>query len=672
MNDMKYQFFDRDLSWLSFNQRVLSEAGRPQLPLVERLRFLAIYSSNLDEFYRVRIPALMALHKITGGEAELALLDQVRVVIEDQQACFGKILGEVILPELEKNGVALCYDQPLPPSAISRVRKYFLTEVAAFTERVYPGESTTFFPQSNRIYFLVSLSGPGPRRAIVNIPSEALPRFLRIAEGDGARVIFLDDIIRENLDRVFPGRQVTGCWSFKITRDAELNLQDEYEGDIAERIERQIAKRDQGLATRVLYDQCMAPEELTYLIRTLGLKNANVVKGGRYHNLRDLAEFPARHAEWCYTPWKPLDYPVGESVFSRMEQGDFMIHPPYQNYDTVLRFFNEAALDEDVTDIYITLYRVASDSRIAHALISAARNGKKVLVFVELLARFDEANNLRWAKRMKAAGIRLIYSIPGMKVHAKMALIKRKTAARKVYYGLLSTGNLNETTARFYTDHILFTASRGILREMELLFLFLKKREKPGKKPKRLHFEHLLVAQFNLADKLTELIRFEVNQARRGGEAAITLKLNNLEEETLISELYRASRAGVRVRLIIRGICRLVPGVEGMSEHITVRRIVDRYLEHGRVCIFHHGGNQRVIMGSADWMERNIFRRIEVCFPVYDAEVQGQVTSMIDLELKDNVQAVTVDEALRNVAVPVTGKKIASQYAIYQSLTAHE
>jgi polyphosphate kinase len=669
---MKYPFFDRDLSWLSFNQRVLSEAGRPQVPLAERLRFLAIYSSNLDEFYRVRIPALMALHKITGGQAELALLEQVRVVIEDQQACFGKILGEGILPELEKNGVTLCYDQPLPPSAVSRVRKYFLTEVAAFLERVYPGEAATFFPESNRIYFLVSLSGPGPGRAIVNIPSEALPRFLRIAEGDGARVIFLDDIIRENLDRVFPHRQVTGCWSFKITRDAELNLQDEYEGDIAERIERQIAKRDQGLATRVLYDQRMAPEELTYLIRTLGLKNANVVKGGRYHNLRDLAEFPAQHAGWRYTPWKPLDYPVGESVFSRMEQGDFMIHPPYQNYDTVLRFFNEAALDEDVTDIYITLYRVASDSRIAHALISAARNGKKVLVFVELLARFDEANNLRWAKMMKAAGIRLIYSIPGMKVHAKMALVKRKTAGRKVYYGLLSTGNLNETTARFYTDHILFTASRGILREMELLFLFLKKREKPGKKAKHLHFEHLLVAQFNLADKLTELIRFEVNQARRGAEAAITLKLNNLEEETLISELYRASRAGVRVRLIIRGICRLVPGVEGMSEHITVRRIVDRYLEHGRICIFHHGGTQRVIMGSADWMERNIFRRIEVCFPVYDAAIRAQVTAMTDLELKDNVQAVTVDAALRNVPVPVTGKKIASQYAIYQSLTAHE
>lgn len=669
---MKYQFFDRDISWLSFNERVLSEAARRGVPLLERLRFLSIYSSNLDEFYRVRIPALMALHKITKEKGKKELLSEVKGIIEEQQAYFGRILGGELIPALAENGVQLFYNQSLPSEVTEQVRMYFLTEVSAFIERVYLNKSESFFPQNNHIYFLVSFSGKQRKKAVVNIPSDALPRFFRIQTESGCYIVFLDDILRANLDRIFPGKSLDGCWSFKITRDAELNLQDEYEGDIAERIERQIAKRDQGLATRVLYDQAMPEVDLALLLDALGLKSANVVKGGRYHNLKDLGILPLKKASFYYQRWDPAACVVNESVFHQMERGDFMVHPPYQNYDTVLRFFNEASLDEKVTDIYITLYRMASDSRIAHALISAAHNGKRVLVFVELLARFDEANNLRWAKKMKAAGIKLIYSIPGMKVHAKMALVKRRTNARDVYYGLLSTGNLNETTARVYTDHILFTADKAILREMELLFLFLKKRERPGPKSGRIRFDHLLVAQFNLLERLRGLIRFEASQAQKGFFASIILKLNNLEEETLITELYKASSAGVRIHLIIRGICRLVPGVPDMSENITIRRIVDRYLEHGRICIFHHGGNEKMLMGSADWMERNVFRRIEVCFPVYDEAIQRRIHQMIALELKDNVQAVTVDEHLRNIPLPDAGERISSQYAIYQSIKNYD
>lgn len=666
---MKYRFFDRDISWLAFNGRVLQEAARTEVPLAERFRFLAIYSSNLDEFYRVRIPALLALHRAGDRKKKSAeLLSRVQDVIEAQQAYFGRILTGELLAALELRGVRLLYNKPLPEVLRPRAELYFLREVAGFLQRVYVEgkRQDVFFPENNRIYFLVSFASGG-QRAIINIPSDALSRFVRLEDAGGTYIVLLDDIIRESLHRIFPARTVTGCWSFKVTRDAELNLADEYGGDIAERIERQVAKRDQGLATRVLYDQGFPPAELDILLKALGLKKAVVVEGGRYHNLRDLEQLPLKGSGCYYPAWPGLEYAVADSVFRRMEQGDFMIHVPYQNYDTVLRFFNEASLDEEVSDIYITLYRVASDSRIVQALISAARNGKKVMVFVELLARFDEANNLRWAKKMKAAGVKLIYSIPGMKVHAKMVLVKRRARGRDTYYGLLSTGNLNERTARFYTDHVLFTTSRSLVREMELLFLFLRKGKKPDDKAEKILFEHLLVAPFNLLERLRGLIRFEAAEAREGRPASIVLKLNNLEEKTLITELYRASGAGVEIRLIIRGICRLIPGVPGMSDHITVTRIVDRYLEHGRVCIFHHGGAEKMLMGSADWMERNMLRRIEVCFPVYDTRIRAQVNRMISIGLADNVQAVKVNDKLENVPLPARGKRVCSQAAIYES-----
>lgn len=668
---MSYQYFDRDISWLSFNERVLGEATRLSVPLAERLKFLSIYSSNLDEFYRVRIPALMALHKITREKEKKEVLEEIRTIIDRQLAFFGDTLTGRIIPDFGAGHLDLVYDRPVPAVLKESLRIYFLTRVAAFVRRVYLENTGNFFPLNNQVYLFVSLRrNQKKERAIINIPSNEVPRFYTLAHEGRQHVIFLDDIVRDNLGELFPGAEILGCWSFKITRDAELNLLDEYEGDIADLIERQIAKRDMGLATRVLLDRSMEEQEV--LLGALQLKYANVVKGGRYHNLRDLADFPVTNPAWFYEPWPPVKFDVGASIFGRMEQGDFALHPPYHDYDTVLRFFNEAALDEKVTEMYITLYRVASDSRIVHALITAAENGKKVLVFVELLARFDEENNIRWAKKMKAAGVRIVYSVPGMKVHAKMALIKRKAEKRDIYYGLLSTGNLNETTARFYTDHILFTCHKAILREMELLFLFLKKREQPGKKASRITFEHLMVARFNLLERLTGLIRFETKQAKKKLPALITLKLNNLEEETLINELYLASSAGVRIRLIIRGICRLVPGVPGMSEHITVHRIVDRYLEHGRVYIFHHGGKEQIFAGSADWMDRNMYRRIEACFPLYDPKVRAQIKEMIALQLEDNVQAVQVDEWLHNVPVPVTGKAVASQYEQYQRIKKNE
>lgn len=670
MNDL---FFDRDISWLSFNERVLNEAARDSVPLLERLKFLSIYSSNLDEFYRVRIPAIMALHKIVKIKGNAPLLNKIKAIIDRQQNQFGHILQQDILPELSRGGVRLLYNQPLPEVLTAGISEYFISEVAAFTVKVDLERAADFFPENNKIYLLVDLSGDrGPQRVILNIPSGELPRFYTTVHEHVRFIVFLDDIVRQSLGRIFPHSFVRGCWSFKVTRDSELNLQDEYEGDLAEKIEKQIAKRDAGLATRLLYDASMPANVFGDLVKGLGLSHANVVGGGRYHNLKDLCDVPVANPAWFYAPWPAVVHPVKDSLFMQMDEEDILLNPPYQNYDTVLRFFNEAVLDEDVTDIHITLYRVASDSRIAHALISAAHNGKKVTVFVELLARFDEANNIRWAKRMKAAGIKIIYSIPGMKVHAKMAFIKKKRGKRTSYYGLLATGNLNETTARFYTDQILFTTDKEILREMELLFLFLRKRERPVAKDRRLHFSQLMVSQFNLRTRLGELIGFETRQAAAGKPASIILKLNNLEEKKLIEALYQASRAGVKISLIIRGICCLVPGVEGMSENITVRRVVGRYLEHGRIYLFHHGGAEKVFLASADWMERNIYRRIEVCFPVLNPKHASTLKEILRCQLADNRQAVWVDAEQQNRPVSVPGRAISSQDEIYQKFKQYE
>jgi polyphosphate kinase len=402
----------------------------------------------------------------------------------------------------------------------------------------------------------------------------------------------------------------------------------------------------------------------------LKLQNAMVIQGGHYHNLKDLMGFPAKDAAMSYDKWQAIGVkPVNGSLslFELIEKKDIMLHPPYQSYDLVLRFFNEAAVDPSVTEIYVTLYRIASDSRIGNALVSAAKNGKKVSVLVELKARFDEANNIRWAKKMKEAGVKIIYSATTLKVHAKIALVKRKKDKRISYTGLLATGNMNESTARFYTDHILFTAHPGILREMELLFIFLGHRKKAGN-PTLIAFDQLLVAQFNLQQRFLKMIDREMENARAGKPAAITIKMNNLEEKVLINKLYDASKAGVQVRLIVRSICCLRPGVPGLSENITVTRIVDRYLEHGRIFVFHNNGATELYMGSADWMNRNIYRRIEVCFPVYDEAIKNQVLELLQLQLQDNGQAVAIDQNLNNVPLPQDGTIVSSQKAIYNLL----
>ncbi|TWR27129.1 polyphosphate kinase 1 [Mucilaginibacter achroorhodeus] len=674
---LKPKYFNRDISWITFNGRVLEEAAKPEVPLIERIKFLSIYSSNLDEFYRVRFPVLQALKKISKKSDELDtdeqtnVLQQASEMVMAQQQHFGQILTKQLLPALKQNDISLIYNEPLPDFLKKETTDYFQSDILAFLQPVFINADTTYFPENNKLYFLVQLYDgvKAEKLVLINIPSDSLPRFYSSKAGNEQHICFIDDILRDNLPALFKAYTVGGCYSIKVTRDAELDLKDEYPGELSDQIERQLQKRDQGFATRFLYQADTPFRIVQMLTEHLGLEKANAVEGGRYHNLKDLMAFPASKPELVYDKWPSLslNIPTDEPLADTIAKGDFLINTPYQSYNTVLRFFNEAAINPDVEEINVTLYRVASDSRIVNALISAARNGKKVNVVVELKARFDEANNLKWAKKMKNAGVQIIYSVTALKVHAKIALVKTRKGDRITYTGLLATGNFNEGTAKFYTDHILFTGNHKILREVELLFIFLAKREKPSA-DNQIDFKNLLVAGFNLQRRFMNLIDREIEFAKQGKAAAITIKLNNLEEQVLINKLYEASQAGVKVQLIVRSICCLVPGVKGLSENITIKRIIDRYLEHGRVFIFNNDGEREVYMGSADWMNRNIYHRIEVCFPVYDEAIKQQIEKLIELQLNDTAQAVILNEHLEQLKPETDGELLASQKAIYQHL----
>ena len=668
-----YFFADRDISWLSFNERVLEEAGKDSVPLNERIKFLSIFSSNLDEFYRVRMPALLALKKMDKDKTGLTVYRKAVQIIDRQQEEFGQIFNEAVLPGLTRYCFKLIYNDKIPEKLKEQANYYFFTQVAGFLQPVLIKRNTSFFLENNQLYqaVIVQHTSSDEQLYLVNIPTNNLPRFYKITQEDGDYIVFLEDVIRQNLQHLFPSAIIVGSYNIKITRDAELDLRDEY-GDLAAKIEKQLRKRDFGFATRFLYEPGMPLRHLQDMIEIFNLQKASVVEGGKHHNLKDLAQLPVPNASLSYKPWpavqsiKPSD--LQETLFRAVEKEDRIVHAPYQSYDTIIRFFNEAAIDTSVERIYTTMYRVASDSRIGYALISAAKNGKKVSVLVELKARFDEANNIRWAKKMKAAGVKIIYSSNLLKVHAKIALVKRKNQSAP-YLGLLATGNLNESTARFYTDHILLTAYQPMLAEMEALFDFLRKRK--GKTTQHILFQHLLVAQFNLQTRFLEMIDREIENAKRGLPAFIMIKMNNLEEEVLITKLYDASNAGVKISLIVRSICRLVPGIPGQSENITVKRIVDRYLEHGRIFLFHNNGKDEVYMGSADWMNRNIYRRIEVCFPIYNDVIRKQMINLLTIQWQDNVQAVLIDKDLKNVSLQnKDGDQVRSQEAIYKLLSA--
>lgn len=666
----KYNYFNRDLSWLSFNERVLMEASNEMVPLMERIKFLSIFSSNLDEFYRVRMPVML---RNKQQDSQNKVYDQATEIINSQQNLFGKTLNESIIPELRQAGIHFCYQEKIPENLFFQTSEYFYCQVAGLLQPVLLKEKTSFFLENDMLYILVIYRNDEEQEqlAVVNIPTDHLDRFVKFQLDGEDYVIFLDEVIKQNLKSLFPKATHIESYNIKVNRDAELDLLDDEGPDMTEILERQLRKRKYGLPTRFLYEPGLPPHHLEAIMDIFELKHASVLQGGKYHNSKDLASLPVKNQLHAYPEW-PMIRKMGgidqfTTLFETMVSQDLMVHAPYQTYDTILRFFNEAAIDPDVEEVYTTMYRVAHDSKIALALISAAKNGKKVVVLVELKARFDEANNIRWSKKMKAAGVRIVHSVNSIKVHAKLALVKRKHAQFPLL-GLLATGNLNEGTARFYTDHILLTAHQPMLKEVKKLFRFLSKKKRPDITDK-LSFQHLLVAQFNLQIRFLQMLDREIVHAKNGLESGVTIKLNNLEEEVLINRLYEASNAGVKINLIVRSICRLVPGVAGQSENITVKRIVDRFLEHGRIFIFTNAGDHEVYMGSADWMNRNIYKRIEVSFPVYDEKLKKEIMQIISMQWEDTLQAVRIDKDLKNVPLKASPNGIRSQEAIYKLLS---
>ena len=666
----EYFYFDRDISWLSFNERVLAEAENEHVPPLERLNFLAIYSSNLDEFFRVRMPALKALarlvekEKVTKEKAEGAptVVDLAINKINTQLNKFGETLAHAI-DALSKNNIHILYGKAIPELIVNECTQYFFNYILSFLKI----HKEKFFAENNRLYMAVTTvtEGLGEQMLIIQIPSQEVPRFLKVEVDGITYFIFMDDIIKQNLFRIQKG--VVGSFTFKVTRDAEIDLSEVYVEDMAEKIEAEIAKRHYGLATRLLHEPGIPQSTLLRLIGRTGLDSSVLFEGGQYHNLSDLATINVERPSLKYDSWPPISKRPNHDglLLDTILKEEFFIHTPYHAYEPVLRFFNEAANVEDVTHIYITMYRVARESRILNALLSALHNGKKVTIVIELKARFDEANNLKWAKRLRKAGAEVIYTDTALKVHAKIALVKRKSGSHKTLVGLLATGNFNEQTAKIYSDHVLFTGDIRLLGEAERLLKSVRQNKFQG-----MTFEHLLVGRNNLKEELITMINRESTNAEQGLPARITLKLNALEDRKLINKLYQASSAGVKINLLVRGICCLVPGVIGMSENITVKRIVDRYLEHGRVYIFHNNGNSQMYLGSADWMSRNIYRRIEVCFPIYDENLRDEITRLIDIQFSDNIQAVQLDEKLINKKIDFEGVAVQSQRIIYKTLAA--
>jgi polyphosphate kinase len=675
---------NRDLSWLGFNLRVLQEASGKHVALSERMKFISIFSGNLDEFFRVRYPAVIALSRLnekTRIKANIEMTDDIAEKIQNeinrQLELFGAILTMEIIPELKRNGIFFYYNNPIRPEHICEIKEIFLSNVLAFIQPIFlEGNSNhAFMPENNQLYFVVTLKEPDQdmfKQAIVNIPSNKVKRFFALTSLDGEEyVIFLDDIIRENLQYLFPKAVIMSVYSIKFNRDAELNLSDEYSGNLLNKIEKQLKKRDIAPPSRFLYEQGMPHNLQLFLASVFGVKYEDMFAGGRYHHLSDLSSFPIFDKNLYFEKLRPLSASLimdSGNIFNILEQQDLLLHLPYQSYNPVLSFFNQAAVDVEVTDIYISLYRLASDSHIVNALISAAKNGKNVVAFIELKARFDEANNIKWSRIMKSAGIKLVYSMPQIKVHSKTALVKKKSVSFNTAYAILSTGNFNEVTARFYTDHVLMTSKPAIINELELLFEFLQNGHRQPSDT-RIKFNELLVSQFNLVDELEKCIAREIKKARRGQPARIRIKVNNLEDPFMIRLLYKASIAGVKVELIIRSICCIVSGVPGLSANITVRRIVDHFLEHTRLFIFGTDADTVVFMGSSDLMTRNLHNRIEVCVPVKDVRCKEELLEYFEIQWSDNNKAVELLPDQQYKAVEGhNGHFINAQDNIYQYL----
>ena len=682
-----YKFFNRDLSWLAFNHRVLEEAKDPSVPLYERIKFLAIYSNNLEEFYQVRVSYYRQLIKnadLFPNKIEEVkpskILHQINETVSLFLEEFHEIFDHKIIPELEDNNINLLNKKSVLNDELKLELKEIFTlnilstlqPVLLVKKRIRP------FLKTGQVYIIIEMevkdtlnntSNKQKRYGLIKLPTDHnIGRFVELNSSDNKHyIMFLEDVIMLHVNKLFPGYSVKEWYTIKLTRDADYEYDDYEEDELIEAISKLSSSRKLGKPNRFLYDNTMPHRIIRYLADTFRLDNEILVKGGTYHNFRDFFNFPNPASPLLENEkLPPLRIPKLDNtpfIKNAIDEEDFLITVPYQSYDYFLRFLEQAAEDDTVTEIKATQYRVAERSAVVNALISAAENGKKVTVFVELKARFDEENNLRNATEMIKSGITIIYSIPGLKVHAKAAVIIRDKdrfpdTKNQAYVG---TGNFNEKTARLYSDHGLFTSNEEIITDLQSMFEYLEFQNE------KIKFKHLLVAGFNLISKFGRLISQEIDNAKKGKKAYILIKMNGLQDPHMIEMLYRASEAGVKIDLIVRGVCILKTGKK-YSKNIRVIRIIDRFLEHARVFVFHNNGDPKVFIGSADWMKRNLYRRIECVCPVYNPSIKQEIIDILNIQLADNVKACEINPKMENIRIKNDKKPVQSQMATHEYL----
>ena len=684
MIDVSYPYFDTNLSWLSNNFRLLLEADDDTVPARERLKFMGHYSYQIEEFFRVCIPNLLAMGEVSKDiRSKLnlypeSLLEHVYETVDNQSREFNAILGTRILPALNDQGVHLYYKESFAAEHVPFVKRFFTDKLFRYLQPAFldgrRNPKVTFF-ESKELYLVIHLvlrEDPDEDwYAVVNVPTEPFGRFIELPEQDGKKhVAFLEDIIRYNLTALFPGFEIIDSYALRSEKDTELTMEDEYPITLAQRILKQLEKRNFVQPLQYFYEAGMPLYIREYLSIRAGMLMNEFHERGHYLYMQDLLTFPSFSKKLDYPTQRPIqnmDFEETESVFESIQRADQLLHLPYHSYNPIVRFFNEAAIDPYVREIHVSLYKISANSFILNSLISASRNGKKVVTYVELNAKLDVQENMQWSRKMRDAGVKIIFSVPGLKVHAKMALIKRRVQKGWERYAFLGTGGFYRLTSREFVDHALLTSHRELTNELELLFGYLSTQDEP-KKYKYLPFNFLQVTQFTIQKKLVDLIDREIKNSNAGLKSFITIKLNQIQDHMFIDKLYQASKAGVMVHVIISESCGIIPGLPSISDNITVSRHVDRYMENTRIFHFGNRGNDEIYLSSCDWTYRNLHRRIDICFPILDDVLKGQMRQVLKNYVNDNQKSVQLDLYQNNLRVPYdsTMPKIRAQEANYR------